>query len=105
MHRTPASDEPKAYSIRKFRATMAARIDQGEIVPVMRNNKRVGWYVPDGKPFPVPEDEIEPEDEFERLPDDDGPIVLTTVTASDGPRWRTLWTSSRLTLPEMFDSD
>lgn len=35
-------DEPKACSIRKFRATMAARIDQGEIVAVTRNNKRVG---------------------------------------------------------------
>ena len=99
----PKPDEPKAYSIRKFRLTMAARIDQGEVVAVTRNNKRVGWYVPDGKPFPVSEHEIEPKDEA--LPDD-GPIVIATVTASDGPRFNALWTSSiRLSLPELFDDD
>lgn len=101
----PAPEEPKAYSIRKFRATMAARIDQGEVVAVTRNGRKVGYYVPVDKPFPVKDEEAEPEDEYERLPDDDGPIVIATVTADAGSRWHTLWTSGCMTLAEMFQAD
>jgi hypothetical protein len=102
MRPTSTPDEPKAYSIRRFRATMAAKIDAGKVVAVTRNNKQVGWWVPIDQPFPVSEDEIEPEDD--PLPDNDGPIVIATVTADAGPRWHTLWSSGHLTLPEMFQA-
>jgi antitoxin (DNA-binding transcriptional repressor) of toxin-antitoxin stability system len=79
---------------------MAHRIDQGEVVTITRRGVPIGHYVPIDKPFPVSQDEIEPEDD--PLPDNDGPIVLGTVTADDGPRWHTLWTSSHLGLQEFL---
>jgi hypothetical protein len=78
---------------------MAPRIDQAEVVAITENGRRVGWWVPDGKPSRL-EVEIEPDDELE---DDGGSeVVLTTVTESDGPRWHTLWTSSHLGLQEFL---
>jgi hypothetical protein len=81
---------------------MAHRIDQREVVTITRRGIPIGHYVPIDQPFPISEDEIEPEDD--PLPDNDGPIVIATVTADAGPRWHTLWSSGHLTLPEMFQA-
>jgi hypothetical protein len=89
-------DEPPTESIRSFRAHMAHRLDQGKVVRITRRGVPIGHYVPINQPVPIEPDEIEPEDEA--LPDDDGSIVLATVTADAGPRWHTLWTSSHLGL-------
>jgi hypothetical protein len=75
---------------------MAHRLDQGKVVRITRRGVPIGHYVPINQPVPIEPDEIEPEDEA--LPDDDGSIVLATVTADAGPRWHTLWTSSHLGL-------
>jgi antitoxin (DNA-binding transcriptional repressor) of toxin-antitoxin stability system len=96
-------DEPPSYSIRKFRSTMAARIDQGEVMAVTRRGERVGYYVPVDKPFPAEPGEIEREDAADN---DDTAIVIATVTASDGPNFNVLRsTTMRLSLPELLGED
>ena len=93
-------NEPPRFSIRHFRASMARRVDDGQVVAITKHNRLVGYYVP--ADATVPHNDVgpaEPQDD-----DEGGPIVIGQVTASD-PRWHELWRTAKLRLPQLFEDD
>lgn len=97
-----AKNELRRVNTEDFKHHFAAEVDRGEPVAITRKGKVIGTFIPAHAPFPPEPDEIEPEPEQD---DETGPVVLHTVSADAGPHLHVLWTSDKLSLPELFDAD
>jgi hypothetical protein len=94
----PPIEEPPAYSIRRFKATLHKRIDDARTIAVTRYGKTVGHYIPVGTP-PAEPGPVEPEADEE--PDDDRADVVR-ITTGGGSRFEVIRQVEHLSLPELF---